>query len=275
MEIGLELNFLLKEDVMRKAICIAGVFSLALLYAASCPAQDSTWKDGGPKYIYVKPKSDKPPQFHMPYDDDMKCVDCHKWDGVDAYTGATISLKKSKKGRLPRERIRKEILDTLKGHGNYREMYVLATSFNNRPLATCMEYTIDPETLTFYGSSEKQGEKLFHMAANPSVSIVYVKHREDMAYFVDPVGVQIVGKAEQLKAGDPGFDEAFDISLSTVIMPEGMKITPELKAHLKRNQLVTKITPDRIVITHQKFREQGHHFKQIWEAGEKSPGKKY
>ena len=227
-------------------------------------AQVDELKDGGPKYIYVKPLKKSP--LHMPYDEEMKCIDCHKWDGVDAYTSATMSLAKSKKGRLPKEEIKAAILDTLKGRGNYREMYVLATAFNNKPLATCMEYVIDQESLTLYASSEKQGEKLFHVAVNKDVSLVYVKHRDDLDYFKDPIGVQIVGIAEQLKLGDPGFDEAFDICVSTVIMPEGMVLTPEFIKKIKKNQLVTKITPKRIIITHYAFRAAGHHFKQIWEA---------
>ena len=227
-------------------------------------AQINELKDGGPKYIYVKPLKKTP--LHMPYDEEMKCIDCHKWDGVDAYTSATMSLAKSKKGRLPKEEIKAAILDTLKGRGNYREMYVLATAFNNKPLATCMEYVIDQESLTLYASSEKQGEKLFHVAVNKDVSLVYVKHRDDLDYFKDPIGVQIVGEAEQLKLGDPGFDEAFDICVSTVIMPEGMVLTPEFIKKIKKNQLVTKITPKRIIITHYAFRAAGHHFKQIWEA---------
>jgi len=111
---------------------------------------------------------------------------------------------------------------------------VLATSFNNKPLATCMEYTVDPESFIFYASSEKQGEKLFHLAANKDVSLVYVKYRNDLDYFKDPIGVQIVGEAEQLKLGDPGFDEAFDICLSTVIMPAGLTLTPEFKKVLEK-----------------------------------------
>lgn len=251
---------------MKPVICISAVFILLLTGTVSGIAQAKEWKDGGPKYIYVKPTKKSP--IHMPYDEDMKCLDCHKWDGLDAYTAATLTLKKSRKGRLPKKEIKAAILETLKGLGNYREMYVLATAFDNKPLATCMEYTLDPETLVFYGSSEKQGEKLFHVAANEDVSLVYVKHRSDLDYFADPTGVQVVGTAEQLKLGDPGFDDAFDICLSTVILPKGMTLTPEMKKALKKNQLVTRITPKRIVITHHQFRAQGHHLKQIWEAGD-------
>lgn len=240
------------------------IVMMVFLYSGSGFTQVNELKDGGPKYIYVKPI--KKTLLHMPYDEELKCLDCHKWDGVDAYTSATMSLVKSKKGRLPKKEIKAAILDTLKGLGNYREMYVLATALNNKPLATCMEYVIDPESLTLYASSEKQGEKLFHLAANKDVSLVYVKHRNDLDYFKDPIGVQVVGTAEQLKLGDPGFDEAFDLCVSTVIMPEGLVLTPEFIKKIKKNQLVTKITPNRIIITHHKFRAAGQHFKQIWEA---------
>jgi len=252
----------MKKKILLVLIAVLFAFSVNI-----CFPNQVEWKDGGPQYIYVKPG--KLPSLHMPFDEEMKCLDCHKYDGVDAYTAATITLKKCKTGRLPRDEIKKAILDALKGLGNYREMYVLGTSFNNRPLATCIEFTIDPKTFTFYASSEKQTEKLFHIAANPHVSMVYVKQRDDKEYFKDPLGVQIVGKAEQLKDGDPEFDKALNICLSTVIMPSGMKLTPEMLTRIKKNQLITKVTPERIVITNGEFRKKGLHFKQIWEAEKK------
>jgi hypothetical protein len=103
------------------------------------------------------------------------------------------------------------------------------------------------------------------MAANPNVSMVYVKNRADREYFKDPLGVQIVGKAIQLKASDPEFMEALNYSLSTVNIP----ITPELIEYIKKTQLVTKVIPERIVISNSEFRKKGVHFKQIWEAEEK------
>ena len=228
-----------------------------------CCAEKVTWKDGGPDYLY--PKVGEKPVHHdrsYPHDADLKCMDCHKYDDVDAYTAATMTLKKSKVGRMSRSEIEKSILAALNEYGNYREMYVLSTSFNDKPLATCIEFTLDPKTLTFYASSEKQTEKLFHMAANPNVSMVYVKHRDDGKYFKDPLGVQIVGKAVQLKASDPEFINALNFSLATIDIP----ITPELIEYIKKTQLVTKVIPERIVISNSEFKQKGFHFKQIWEA---------
>ena len=228
-----------------------------------CCAENVTWKDGGPEYLY--PKVGEKPVHHdrsYPHDADLKCMDCHKYDGVDAYTAATMTLRKSKVGRMSSSEIEKSILAALNEYGNYREMYVLSTSFNDKPLATCIEFTLDPKTLTFYASSEKQTEKLFHIAANPNVSMVYVKHRDDGKYFKDPLGVQIVGKAVQLKASDPEFMEALNFSLATIDIP----VTPELIEYIKKTQLVTKVIPERIVISNSEFKKKGFHFKQIWEA---------
>jgi hypothetical protein len=255
---------------MKKKILPLFSATIIACFVCICFAKEVEWKDGGPKYLYIK-SGEIPPRHSVsyPYDEPMKCMDCHKYDGVDAYTAATMTLKKSKIGRLPQEEIKQAIMETLKGLGNYREMYVLSTSFNNKPLATCIEFGIDPKTFIFYASSEKQTEKLFHIASNPNVSMVYVKQRDDKNYFVDPVGVQIVGKAKQLKDGDPEFDAAFDFCLSTVHLPPSVKLTPEMLSKLKKNQLITKVTPERIIISNFEFRKKGNHFKQIWEAEKK------
>lgn len=254
---------------MKQAIVIAFGVVIVLAGAPICPAQDAALENGGPKYLYVTPTKKSP--FHMPYDETLKCIACHTWDGADAYTSATMSLKKSVKGRLAQPVIKQAILDTLKGTSDYREMYVMATAFKNEPVATCIEFTLDPATFTLYASSEKQTEKLFHLAANPKVSLVYVKQRDDYRYFTDPTGVQIKGTAVQLKYGDPGFEEAANLCLDSVMnhMPDEMKAKMPREAMLQsinKNQLITKVIPERIVIYKGEFMRQGLHRKQIWEA---------
>jgi hypothetical protein len=249
--------------IMTKKISLCAGALLCALSVSVCFAEQAVWKDGGPEYLY--PKVGEKPAHHdasYPHDEQLKCMDCHQYDGVDAYTSATMTLKKSKVGRMSRVEIEKAIIDALKGKGNHREMYVLSTAFNNKPLATCIEFTLDTKTLTFYASSEKQTEKLFHMVANPNVSMVYVKNRDDKEYFTDPLGVQIVGKAVTLKASDPEFMAALNYSLATINIP----ITPELIEYIKKTQIVTKVIPERIVISNSEFRKGGFHFKQIWEA---------
>jgi hypothetical protein len=182
-----------------------------------------------------------------------------------------MTLTKSAKGRLPQQDIKKAILETLKGTGDYREMYMMATSFKNEPLASCLEFILDPETMCLFASSEKQTEKLFHIAANGRASLVYVRQRNDMKYFMDPIGVQITGRAVQLKHGDAGFDQAAELCLQTAMnhMPEEMKQKMPrevMLASIRKNQLITKVIPERIVITMGDFVKKGLHRKQIWVA---------
>ena len=253
--------------MMDKVVLIAVCMTLA--FTGVCFAEQAGWKKGGPDFIYEKAKKKSP--YHHVYDEELKCLDCHKYDGVDAYTSATMTLKKTKKGRMRREEIEKAIIEALKGTGNYKDMYALGTSFDNKPLVTAIEFVFDPKTFTFIGGSEKQTEKLFHMASNENVSLLYVKQREDREYFVDPLGVQIVGKAKLLTGSDPEFEDAMKIylpTLSTFQSKEGKEMMNNMDKLMKwaAKGISTKIVPERIVILNAKFREKGYHMKQIWEA---------
>ena len=68
------------------------------------------------------------------------------------------------------------ILDYLKGaEGNYREMYQIATSFNNTPTIGSVEYVLDPEDMTLFGSSETNTAKLNNMMLNPQVDLYWTR----------------------------------------------------------------------------------------------------
>jgi len=254
----------------------SSVISVALLLAVSVSqagAEDKAWKPGGPDYLYVRPL--KKPKHHGVFDEGMKCTDCHRYDGVDAYTSATMALKKTVKGRAPRDMIREEVLKTLRGKGDYREIYVMATSFDNKPLATVIEFVIDPETMNMYAMSEKQTEKLFHIAANPQVSLAYVKQLEDYDYFSGALGVQIVGRAVQIKGKDPEFADAATIYIATLPLPRANPMVPQpppveaLIETVRPTKIITKVIPERISILNREFKAKGYHAMQIWEAKDK------
>ncbi len=92
---------------------------------------------------------------------------------------------------MPREELEDRIIEVVRGKKG-REIFVLSTSYKNKPLATVIEFVIDPETLTFYSMSEKQTEKLFQIHENNHVSLAYVKPAEN--YFRETLGVQVVEK---------------------------------------------------------------------------------
>jgi len=249
-------------------VLILPCFAVSAIF--SCPAKGLTeavaWSNGGPKFLYTKAK--KKPPLHPIYDESIKCVQCHKYDGVDAYTSATMSLKKSEIGSLPREEIEKRIADILKGSGDYREIYVLSTSFENRPLATVIEFVLDPETFTFYAVSEKQGEKLFHIASNANVSLAYVKQHEHRNYFKDTLGVQVVGTAKLILGTDPEFEEVIRVYVPTLETMTNSKMTPERIEHIKKSFVATKLTAERIVMRDHTQLGTEYRMIQIWQRKE-------
>jgi general stress protein 26 len=225
--------------------------------------EENNGEKGGPKFLYTKAK--KKPLQHPMYDESIKCIECHKYNGVDAYTSATMTMKKSKLGVLPREELEKRIAEIVKGKGNYREIYVLSTSYENKPLATVLEFVLDPKTMTFYSFSEKQTEKLFHIASNQHVSLAYVKQLDHHNYFKETLGIQVVGKAKLLKETDPEIDEAMRIYVPTLESMVSQKFSPERIQKIRKNQIITQVKADRIVARDYTNRLTGNRLMQIWE----------
>jgi hypothetical protein len=109
----------------------------------------------------------------------LKAEDYQMQAGVDAVTSATVSgVGGINFGdvELSDELKRELILDYLKGaEGNYREMYQIATSYNNVPTIGSVEYVLDPADMTLFGSSETNTAKLNNMNVNPSVDLYWTR----------------------------------------------------------------------------------------------------
>lgn len=253
---------------MRTKVILSILICLCLIFGSRCFAEEGKGEKGGPKFLYVTPT--KKPPHHGIYDETMKCIDCHSYDGVDAYTSATMAMKKSVKGSMPQKDIEAAIAEALKGKGDYREIYVLSTSFNNKPLASVIELVLDTKTLNFYAMSEKQTEKLFQIASNPNVSMAYAKQRENYDYFAGALGVQIVGTAKLLHDDDPEFEAAARIYLPTLPQPVPTGVQPppieDMITMIRHSKIITKITPERMVILNRAFKAKGYHAVQVWEA---------
>ena len=99
--------------------------------------------------------------------------------GVDAVTSATVSGQGGINFGdldLPAELKTALLLDYLKGaDNNLREMYQIATSYNNVPTIGSVEYVLDPTDLTLFGSSESNTAKLNNMNVNPSVDLYWTR----------------------------------------------------------------------------------------------------
>jgi general stress protein 26 len=207
-----------------------------------------------------------PGDTHPEFEEGMACADCHEVT-VDAGTVATEAwIHKdymgfsAGKGLETNEETKKHFLDAV-GRKKQKKTYILATSINNVPLATTIEYAVDPDTMIMYGFSEKNTEKLFHIRANPRISLAWHKEFTD---FGTLLCVQIRGTVETID--DPSkFDEGFNVypyeyGADVFKMP-----LPQWREQMKQMMTMTKITVDEIIISDAQYsKEKGVRIHQVW-----------
>ena len=109
----------------------------------------------------------------------VKAEDFQMVTGADAITSATESGKGGINfGDMDlSDELKSELLlEYLKGaENNYREMYQIATSYNNVPTIGSVEYVLDPSDLSLFGSSETNTAKLNNMDLNPQVDLYWTR----------------------------------------------------------------------------------------------------
>lgn len=161
----------------------------------------------------------------------------------------------------------KTVLEYLSGlHGNYREMYQIATAVNNIPTVSSVEYVLDPANFNLYGISELGTEKTLHFAENPNVSLYWTRQLREaeeamgMTYF-SSYGVQITGTVhiftvDELDADPTELLHFFDTyypTMPTTAAVWSTKTTEEARIEYIRQvmsmQVVYKIVPSEMVIT--------------------------
>lgn len=159
------------------------------------------------------------------------------------------------------------VLEYLSGNnGNNREMYQIATSVNNIPTVSSVEYVLDPANFNLYGLSEVGTEKTLDFAINPNVSLYWTRQLREseeakgMTYFTS-YGIQITGKVEMFTEKDLDEDptellhifEVYYPTLPTTAMVWAKQETEEQKiAYIRQvlsQQVVYKIVPSQMVIT--------------------------
>jgi hypothetical protein len=135
--------------------------------------------DGGPQVV--------PAEVKTPYIPQRKTGLAWAEDnyGIDVRTTATAQHHITGEGAMPRGELQELISDYLEG----KRMYILATSLDDKPLTTTIEYALDPDALTLSAGSERPTEKLFHMKDNKYVSLHYHKNHARS----DDVSLQIRG----------------------------------------------------------------------------------
>lgn len=191
---------------------------------------------------------------HMKPAPGVVCVECHDIDyGVDATTSAT-QLYINNGQQLAQEQIWGAIETFLPG----RERFMLATSADDRPVATTLDMVLDREERVFYVVSEVGTEKLLQLRRNPAVSAV---HFDFGSWSVAEGGakvwssVQVNGTAEVIPPSDPRF------------LPMLKKYNPvrlTMERALRRIDVV-RVTPQRIVYFNTALAASGYAVYQLWE----------
>jgi len=207
---------------------------------------------------------------HPEIEEGITCADCHEVV-VDANTTATeFWISKDYRNWSAGEGIesnqdtKKHIIDVLGGKKT-KKTYMLATCINNNPIATTIEYALDPDKMIMYGFSEKNTEKLFHIKANPRVSLGW---HEEFTVFGKTLCVQIRGSAEVVD--DPAkYDEGLALYpyeyAADAIKLDHKKFADEM---IRKNMTMTKITITQIVIIDSKYgSEKGVRGTHIWKRG--------
>ena len=202
----------------------------------------------------------------------VKAEDFQMVTGADAITSATESGKGGINfGDMDlSDELKSELLlEYLKGaENNYREMYQIATSYNNVPTIGSVEYVLDPSDLSLFGSSETNTAKLNNMDLNPQVDLYWTRQIRagDVCSEAVPVlptyfmsyGVQFTGTyrrivfAELSEEEIPVFVNKARVYFATLsnTAPYAEKSDEDLYAFLCSSQMhFYQIVPTRIVIT--------------------------
>jgi len=191
---------------------------------------------------------------------------------VDAKSTATFKWV-SGKGEMPKEALWSHITKILSGTEGKRT-YILATSMDNIPLSTTIEFYLNPDKQVLYGFAEKGTEKLVHIKNNPKVSLNW--HEEFRNDFSKTLCVQIRGTAELFEGDCPEMNEALKHYryqymlwnfLPTRNAPTALLVEPLQKAMvkvIKSNIMLIKITVEQIVLTDEQLKAQGYRSRQLW-----------
>jgi general stress protein 26 len=192
---------------------------------------------------------------------------------VDAKSTATYKMWLSGKGTMEKEKLWNHIAKILTGIEGKRT-YVLATSMDNIPLSTTIEFYLDPEKKILYGFAEKGTEKLIHIKNNSKVSLNW--HEEFMNDFSKTLCVQIRGFADLFEGDCPEINEAlkhyrYQYMLWNFIptrnAPTALAIEPLQKAMkqlIKKNIMLVRVNMEQVVITDTRLEAEGYRPRQLW-----------
>jgi len=203
---------------------------------------------------------------HPAIEEGVTCNDCHEIK-LDAKTSATQAwlykdylMWKANEGIMAKDKLKERIVKIIGGK-KQKKTFILATSLNNKPLATTLDYSLNPDKMVLYSFSEKGTTKLNHIKNNPYVSLGWHKEFTD---FASTLCMQFMGTAELFEGTTKEFDEGLSIYYFEY-GAEAQKIPVEqMKQMMKKGMIMTRITVDQITITDSTLKNEGFRTRQRW-----------
>jgi len=175
----------------------------------------------------------------------IACMECHRIE-TDAVSNATQRFLE-RKGAMGKDELWKAIAEFF----SHRQSTVLATTINNEPYVTTIDFALDPVNKVMYALSEKGTRKMSQMKMNPKVAVEYHQPRDwDNKVFRC---LQMRGEARVFSADDPQFDEGLRI------------FKPQIDVEMvKRGMDMTCFTPQEILFYDILKKDTGLNIFQLW-----------
>jgi len=175
----------------------------------------------------------------------VACMECHTilTDGVSTATQRFLE----RPGAIEKEELWKEIV----GFFGERQSCVIATSINNEPYVTTVDFALDPVNQVMYALSEKGTRKLDQIRMNSKVAVEYHQPRDWQTKVFRCL--QMRGDARTYSADDAQF-------------AEGLRIfKPQIDEEMiRRGMDMTCFTPQEILFYDNLRKERGLNIFQMW-----------
>jgi uncharacterized protein YhbP (UPF0306 family) len=173
------------------------------------------------------------------------CMECHTilTDGVTTATQRFLE----RPGAIENQALWQEIAAFF----GERQSCVIATSINNDPYVTTVDFALDPVNQVMYALSEKGTRKLDQIKMNPKVAVEYHQPRDWQTKIFRCL--QMRGEARTFSADDPQF-------------AEGLRIfNPQIDEEMiRRGMDMTCFTPKEILFYDNLRKAKGLNIFQIW-----------
>jgi uncharacterized protein YhbP (UPF0306 family) len=226
-------------------LALIPLFMMVLICSCSvkntAPAVEKAAEEEVPAILLGAAMPDDHPEIET-----VACMECHTilTDGVTTATQRFLE----RPGAIENQALWQEIVAFF----GERQSCVIATSMNNEPYVTTVDFALDPVNRVLYALSEKGTRKLDQIRMNPKAAVEYHQPRDWQTKIFRCL--QMRGEARTFSADDPQF-------------AEGLRIfKPQIDEDMVRRGMdMTCFTPKEILFYDNLRKAKGLNIFQLWQ----------